>query len=365
VRVALLLIQGFFWILTFWLISPWLGGRFELDNFNDTDTGIFVAYSTVLNILLIYGYAHLVLPRFLKRNHPRELVFVNMLIFVCWTLGEGFIDYLFMDYAYAQNPTYDPALKNDYFKWIQADFVFNILALVAANIHGFAYEWFAEKRLRRELEQEKLIAELSALKHQINPHFLFNILNSLYGLALKNDDDETAEGITQLSQMMRYMLYESNEDRVALSKEISYLENYIDLQRLRINQQTQIHFSLDGTSDPYVIAPMILMPFVENAFKHGISVVNPSEIFIVLQVADHMLHFMVRNPIHPNPAKSKHDVGGIGLKNVIKRLDLLYGKRHEWKINTSEGFYEVNLHIPLGSLRTEKPANISSASKIV
>ena len=363
-RIILILIQAIFWIWAYWVMTPIGYGLFKVEIFVGQHNQAFLTYGFLLNMLLIYGYAHIALPRYLSKTKLKDFFLINFIFLISFTLLESIIDYLYMVYVYGQpESTYDLPIIT-FGSWLITNILFNFIALIGANLYGFSYGWFVEKRLRNELEQEKLKAELSALKHQINPHFLFNILNSLYGLALKNEDDETATGITQLSQMMRYMLYESNEERVPLAKEISYLSNYIDLQRLRINEKTQLHFETEGKAMHHMIAPMILIPFVENAFKHGISVVYPSEIIILIRIADQTLHLMVRNPLHGHADRGQHDVGGIGLQNVMTRLDLLYGKRHELNIRTEGGFYEVNLHIPLGNEKrdslTEKKGVLSN-----
>ena len=199
----------------------------------------------------------------------------------------------------------------------------------------------------RHWYRQKLQAELSALKHQVNPHFLFNILNGLYGLAFKNDDEPTAEGIAKLSQLMRYMLYESNGTYVPLSKEIEYINNYIDLQKIRTNGTTEIQFSVFGEIEGKQVAPMMFIPFIENAFKHGISTVQPSSINIFMDVEDKALTFKVSNPIHVSPFKHRDSVGGIGLNNVIKRLDLLYKGTYNLIVDDSEDQFKVELTLAL------------------
>ena len=220
--------------------------------------------------------------------------------------------------------------------------------MLIANFYGFTYGWFNTRQQRRSLEKAKLQAELLALKHQINPHFLFNVLNGLYGLAFQNDDEPTADGIARLSQLMRYMLYDSNASTVPLEKEVAYLRDYIALQRLRIHREVDILFESSSDLGQREIDPMVLIPFVENAFKHGISTVIASYVHISLILEGNELRFQVRNPMHPGGQSSSHGaVGGIGLQNVRQRLEMIYPEGYQLDIGPANGIYEVNLTLHL------------------
>ena len=189
-------------------------------------------------------------------------------------------------------------------------------------------------------------AELGALRAQINPHFLFNALNTLYAIAMKENSEKTADGIQKLGDMMRFMLQENHQNRIPLAKEIEYLHNLIDIQQLRLddNQQIDLKINLQNPDRDVFIAPMLLNPLVENAFKHGISFRNASWIYITLTHDPEHIFFKVHNSYHPkselDPEKDSH---GIGLDNVRKRLDLLYPDKHEFSIQVSEHDYFVSL----------------------
>jgi two-component system, LytTR family, sensor kinase len=205
-------------------------------------------------------------------------------------------------------------------------------------------EWFIAERQKKEMENEKLNSELAFLKSQVNPHFLFNILNNICALARKKSD-ETENAIIKLSQIMRYMLSESKDEKVTLSKEIEYLENYIQLQRLRISEKVIISFAVEGNTENYLIEPMLLIPFVENSFKHGVSYLDESKIGISLKVENRKLSFHVSNNI---ARKNENDIdtnSGIGLKNVMRRLELLYPGKHVISIREEEMKYFVDLEI--------------------
>lgn len=313
---------------------------------NDQLLSLFLLYGFIFNILLIYTYAHLALPTYLRQRKASYLFSINVIYLLLFSLLETVFDYFFFDFAYSY---YEYAGMPESFQRLSAtNLIFNLFMLLAANIYGFAYAWFQGQSERRALEKEKLKAELSALKHQIHPHFLFNILNGLYGLAYKNDDEPTAEGIAKLSQMMRYMLYESNDEKVALEKEIQYIEHYIDLQRLRTNSKTRIKWSVSGDPRGKQVVPLIFIPFIENAFKFGVSTVHEGEIVIHLQITDQKLIFWVQNTIPPpSGMQTGTRAGGLGLRNVKKRLKLVYG--HAFKLNINEGkeVYKVKLRLPL------------------
>lgn len=191
-------------------------------------------------------------------------------------------------------------------------------------------------------------AELLNLRSQINPHFLFNALNTLYSVSLKENAEKTADGIQKLGDMMRFMLNENHQDRISLSKEIEYLHNYIDIQRMRIdeNHDIEIKVNIQNSEREIFISPMLLNPFVENAFKHGISFRNPSWIYITLTHDAQKLYFKVHNSLHPKQENSPEQANnGIGLENVKKRLELIYPNRHTLDIQVSDNDYFVSLII--------------------
>lgn len=197
----------------------------------------------------------------------------------------------------------------------------------------------------RETEREKMNAELSYLKAQINPHFLFNTLNSIYSLAIMKSD-ETPTAVVKLSGMMRYVLSEATTDFVLLEKEIIYIKNYIDLQKIRFGESISLEFSINGTTNGKQIAPLILISFIENAFKHGINAEEDSHIKIKIDITDEALFLNVFNKkvaVHI----SEENKSGLGVENTRNRLELLYPKRHKLSIYDTEEQYLVELSIML------------------
>jgi two-component system LytT family sensor kinase len=201
-----------------------------------------------------------------------------------------------------------------------------------------------QRFLMQQIEAKQVQTELRLLKAQINPHFLFNTLNNLFGMARKQDP-QTADGISGLSHLMRYMIYESNVEFINLEKEIRQINRLIELQKLRFakDDDIQIDFSIDGEVTKVQIPPMLLIPFVENAFKHGISLVAPSFVRIDLNVEKDKLEFSVSNSKHTRPENKEETGIGIGLKNVSRRLELLYPGNHELAISDGENVFEVRL----------------------
>jgi two-component sensor histidine kinase len=209
-------------------------------------------------------------------------------------------------------------------------------------------EWFKTEKQKKEMENEKLHAELAFLKSQVNPHFLFNILNNICSLARKKSDD-TENAVIKLSQIMRYMLSESQDEKVNLEKEVEYLKNYIELQQLRVSGKVKINFSVEGSPGILLIEPMLLIPFVENAFKHGISYAEDSEIGIFLKISENELDFRTENSIFRNGNEIVASDSGTGLKNVLRRLELLYPGKHEILITDNGKRYIVELKIKFAS----------------
>ncbi|MCI4667791.1 MAG: histidine kinase [Bacteroidia bacterium] len=346
-RIFQVLLQVAIWLFAFYVMAPEPYGWevFKLEEmFRSEHIMGFLLYGFALNIILVYSYAHLALPPYSINKSIQYFFLINLLYLTGFTLLESYMDFSYQHYIYSKYP-YDAPLTS-YPGWVYTNLIVNALFLVGANLYGFSFAFIKEQNIRRRLEKEKLEAELSALKHQVNPHFLFNVLNSLYGLSLKNDDEETGNAIMQLSEMMRYMLYEANGDKVSLNKEIDYLKNYIELQRLRVNKDTKLQFIVEGEPGNKEIAPLIMIPFVENACKHGVSTVFPSEIDIFIEIGERNLFFMVKNPIHPRNGRL-NEVGGIGLKNVHKRLELFYPQSHQLSINDDGKTYEVSLRLTL------------------
>jgi two-component system sensor histidine kinase AlgZ len=222
--------------------------------------------------------------------------------------------------------------------------VTSLFIVIFVGMLRFAKDWFELEARKKELENEKLIAELNFLKEQINPHFLFNTLNNLYYLAFTQSPN-TTEVIAKLSQMMRYMIYDSNHPLVPLSKEIEYMQNYISLERLRLNNTIPIQFEVEGNTEGVRIAPLIFITFLENAFKHGVNTNKPDAwVNISIHVDGKKCVYTVENSrITTNGTERS----GIGLQNVKRRLELSYPALYELQVNVRHDRYSVQLNLML------------------
>lgn len=225
----------------------------------------------------------------------------------------------------------------------------SVYALISATIAisiGIVRFLFYLQRNKLQTAVTVKSAELDQLRAQVNPHFLFNALNTLYSVSLKENAETTAVGIQKLGDMMRFMLNENYLEQIPLSKEIEQLENYIEIQRMRLDENFKVEVNLQKPQKEIYIAPMLLNPFVENAFKHGISFRNVSWIYVTLTFDEKALYFKVHNSLHKTPELDPEKYSnGIGLENVKKRLELLYPNKHKLLIQTSEQDYFINLSL--------------------
>lgn len=223
-------------------------------------------------------------------------------------------------------------------------FLFTIIASIA---YKTIHDRVKSQQEASEKIQEHLKTELSFLRSQISPHFLFNVMNNIAALArLKSDELEPT--VHKLSSLMQYMLYETDEEKVLLKSEIENLQSYIDLQRQRFSEKLVLNVSLDVKEDWHTIEPMLLIPFVENAFKHGTGLVQNPEIGIELKAEHNRLYFIVKNKfIQTEMVKDK--TSGIGLANVKRRLELLYGNRHSLTITKTDDWFIASLELTLKS----------------
>jgi LytS/YehU family sensor histidine kinase len=224
----------------------------------------------------------------------------------------------------------------------------NLFIVVFLGMLRFAVDWFEFEARKKAVENEKLLAELNFLKAQINPHFLFNTLNNLYYLAYSQSPN-TTEVIAKLSQMMRYMIYDTNHLQVPLNKEIEYMQNYISLERLRLNDQIPIRFDIEGNTEGVLIAPLIFITFLENAFKHGVSNHYPGAwVNIQVSLRGKECIYRVENSKMSGTKPEADEKSGIGLQNVKRRLELSYPGKYKLAIDGGKpDRYIIQLNITL------------------
>jgi two-component system, LytTR family, sensor kinase len=226
--------------------------------------------------------------------------------------------------------------------------IFVFLFILACSI---AYKTIKDKivsdNLAKERQNENLKTELALLRSQVSPHFMFNVLNNMVALARKQSD-MLEPSLLKLSSLMRYMLYETGEQKVSLEKETEYLQSYIDLQLQRFGKKLTVHVNIIPADKQYDIEPMLLIPFVENAFKHGTGMIDEPQIDISLQAINNVLEFTVKNKYNPASEEVKDSASGIGLANVQRRLELLYNNdKHRLIISKSDTAFSIALQIHL------------------
>ncbi len=234
-------------------------------------------------------------------------------------------------------------------EWAHRILFFPPLAFfVAATIYRLIVDKINFDKRQKEIVAEQLSIKLKFLRSQVSPHFIFNVLTNLVSLARKQSQ-QLEPALIMLSDLMRYMLYESDEKKVAVSKEVDYLKSYISLQELRFGEDVKIdvHVDLDKDILQKHIEPMLLIPFVENAFKHGVGVDEPF-IKITLKNDNNNLKFIVENKFAQSDKESKDPNSGIGLENVQSRLMLLYPKEHELEIKKFNNIFNISLNLQLG-----------------
>ncbi len=228
------------------------------------------------------------------------------------------------------------------FTYIGGIMLSNLIMLSITSSFKFIEDWFENQRIQQELRNYKLEAELKFLKTQVNPHFLFNALNNIYSLSYTGSK-EAPPMILKLSEMMRYMIYDAREKQTPLDKEIQYLENYIELYRLKSENPMDIDFTVKGRPEGVKIEPLIFIPLLENSFKHG-DMDDGGWVKAVMSIEDDSVRFEISNSLKEG-ATAKDTQGGIGLENIQKRLKLVYPKKHEFKILEEGKVFKVELKI--------------------
>jgi two-component system LytT family sensor kinase len=298
----------------------------------------FFYLNFITNILWIgpfYLNAYLLTPRLFNRRRYLEYVASLILSFgVMLSINFALFKFVFdLQHFSLKGATY----------FLLPAFLLTIAVSTAFRLVSDRLE--ADK-LTKDRQEENLKTELSFLRSQISPHFIFNILNNLVALE-QMKSPELGPTILKLSALMQYMLYETDEERVPLVKEVEYLQAYIDLQKQRFGNKVPVTVSFDCPNGFLEIEPMLLIPFVENAFKHGVGLIENPSIDIEGCVRDKTLYFKVRNRYNTSTTEVKDKTSGIGLGNVRRRLKLLYGNQQRLDISRDNGWFIVSLELNL------------------
>ncbi|MEK6548077.1 MAG: histidine kinase [Bacteroidota bacterium] len=294
-------------------------------------------------IPIFYINTEILIPKVLKRyNLISYLLLLVVGYFIMVAMNDLIFDLLFKELMPPQRPRGGGGGMK---RFTYLRIIFQYLFIIAIGIsYRFLSDNMKEQEEKKEEENERLKSELSFLRSQISPHFMFNVLNSIVSLS-RRKPESVEPVVIKLSELMRYMIYETSDSKVAISKESNYLESYIELQRIRFGNDIEIDFNSEISGNAGTIEPMLLIPFVENAFKHGVGMIEKPRISIELHDDPKQLHFIVKNKISNQVAEKKDESSGIGLTNVRRRLELLYPEKHELNITESNNTYVVDLII--------------------
>ncbi len=340
------------WIVLF-ILPQILISRYSGDN-NFIAWGFYV-FVFIIGVIFYINYLWLV-PKFYMANKKPMYFMLALVVVFCF--------YFVLDFSNKalHNPDRDPRpteerveapreqrFQRPPFKLMQI-YGYSMLSVV---IIGFSLglkaieQHSASEKRQKELEKEKLNSELAFLKNQVSPHFFFNTLNNIYSLVEINTEDAQA-AILKLSKLMRYLLYESEHGKTLLSDEIEFMNNYVDLMQLRVSKKVDVQIDLPKENTDLKIPPLLFIPFIENAFKHGISYRDKSFIKVLMETKDRKISFMCMNSMAADK-KEKHaeNHSGIGLENVKKRLQLLFPGKHVLNVSSADDVFTVSLEIEL------------------
>lgn len=287
---------------------------------------------------LVYFNLYYLIPRYLTRH---ALLYLGLVLLACAVVTP--IRVLALYLKFSGHPEWQRALVDTQLNLYAG----SVLVTLTSTVLRVITDWWRYQQEKQALQTQTIQSELRFLKSQINPHFLFNTLNNLYALTLKKSD-KAPEIVLKLSEIMRYMLYECNEKQVPLEREVQYIQNYLDLERLRQPKGADIQFVTEGLISHQMIAPLIFVPFLENSFKHGLNhhTRGGGYVHLHLKVEGEQLMFFIENN-KPDPPPPPSSSGGIGLANVRQRLDLLYPGKYTLEIQDEPLRYAVTLRMTL------------------
>ncbi|MHC1777050.1 MAG: sensor histidine kinase [Lentimicrobium sp.] len=338
-RKSILLIHFLFW---FYIINqalfPMYIGQLDQTYLIDNKYLKDILITTFMNVLSFY-LIYCTFPHIISIRPGIVAVIAALAALVFLTAFRTSAEFLLWQYSFG------PPEKEMVFKWV---FMWNNLRLVIitgtyAVLIRFMINAFETRKLKDELINKQQASELALLRSQINPHFLFNTINNIYSLVYRKSD-EAGEAVLRLSSIMRYMLFDATTDKVPLEKEVEYLKSFIELQKLRIRNRDFVVLQIEGDTGGRFIAPMLLISFVENAFKHGSRKHSPG-IIIHLTSGKDGVSFGVVNYLKKATLAREEHTGGTGLAAIRRRLELIYPGKHKLIIDNDEETYRIHLEI--------------------
>jgi len=338
-----------------WLVMFVLASDYTLIPFSPEDGTMIIAnaYGFIFNIFLFYFNVFYLVPKFFgHKKYWRIVLLVVLVASIFESIFDGYYG------AYVANQGLDLEMMTTAWEWGLGWFFQNLPINLAFVLISWAYigprAWLRDRRVREQLEKEKLKTELNYLKAQINPHFLFNGINSVYHL-IDGDPELAKTTLHKFSNLLRYQLYECNDELIPLDQELNYLENFITLEQIRKGSDATINWEINADDRRKKIVPLLLTPFIENAFKYLSHHLDPIQnvLNIQLDIEEHGLELQVFNTFVKSE-KTNEKAGGLGLKNVKRRLTLLYPNKHQLEIQEEVNVYKVNLNIQLDGAVTIK-----------
>jgi len=298
-------------------------------------------------LAIFYAFYYFFIPNWLGKKNKLFFITIVILVFtyppvkygIDTALGVGSIPIVQID---VNEDEKEGSIEEELSRRVATPIGLILIALFGR----FTIDWFRSESYKKAEEQKRLEGELAMLRNQVNPHFLFNVLNNIDTMVYKASP-EASDAIHRLSSIMRYMLYESDAPQVPLMREIEYLEDYIDLQKIRMKENDIVKVNLDADCQGCLVAPMLFIPFVENAFKHASTLDKSRRIELDLKIENQKIYFRCGNSYREDLTEQKDKVGGIGLSNVRRRLQLIYPGAHRLKALNKKDEYLVILELDL------------------
>lgn len=322
-------------------------------NASDQEGRVMTALYSILlfafipSVVSYFAYYFFLFPRYLQQKKIVLAILYGLLISLVTSILAYILHRYFIETG--QLADMDQGGKNGRSTAPQTltvmTFIGALCGTVALVIKGFI-TWFNEIKIKEALREKNYEMEMALIKSQLDPHLLFNTINNIDALIMK-DAVVASEYLNKLSDIMRFILYETKGDRIPLAKEIEYMDKYIDLQKIRTSNEHYVHFEVTGKPGNKMIAPMVFIPYIENAFKHTHNKKLENAISIHIFIKDDTVQLVCENRCDPN-AKVQHAVGGLGNELIRKRLNLLYPGQHQLDVQKTDDRYSVNLTIPNG-----------------
>jgi sensor histidine kinase YesM len=340
-RIAIVVIHIVGW--EFYMLTPLL---FSLNEPNGFDSFAFRMWvPMLLSAVLFYANYLLLIDRFLFQKKIIQFIFINLLLIIVTSIASDI--FLSLVHPFEPNFAFGPKRppKIFFLGRHNLSLLFIVSISVAIRTTG---RWYSTETQRKNLENENLKSELNNLKMQLNPHFFFNTLNNIYSL-IQSSPEKAQESVHRLAKLMRYHLYETNEEYVFLAGEVEAMNNYIALMKLRLTSSVEIETLFLIENSQIKIAPLLFIPLIENAFKHGISSTSKSTIKILFEEKNNFVNFETINTNAPQTLviDKEKEANGIGLENLQKRLLIIYPKRHTFETRIEDDIFRIKVTIEL------------------